>query len=57
MGYNKLQRKMTAMVYSKKRLNEMAVNAYRNYSEVRDVLNFDNKIKKMTRIDYKKSRK
>lgn len=46
MGYNKWQRKMTAMVYSKRQLNKMAVNTYRNYSEVRDILNFDKGISK-----------
>ncbi len=51
MGYNKLQRKMTALIYSKKRLNQVAVNTYRNYAEVRDTLNMNGTSEKRKKQD------
>lgn len=43
MGYNKLQRKITAYVYGRKRINNMAVSVYKNYSEIKYILNKGNK--------------
>lgn len=45
MGYNKLQRKITAYVYGKKKINNMAVATYKNYTEIRDILNSTDKKK------------
>ncbi len=45
MGYNKLQRKLTAYVYGKRKINKMAVATYKNYTEIRDILNRNDKKK------------
>ncbi|MGN0394103.1 MAG: hypothetical protein ACI4EF_01970 [Coprococcus sp.] len=46
MGYNKLQRKITAYIYGKRKINNVAVNTYKNYTEVKKVLNSIDGIKK-----------
>lgn len=39
MGYNKMQRKLTAFVYSKRRLNQSAIKTYDHFTEVINILN------------------
>lgn len=46
MGYNKFQRKITAYIYGKKKINKMAVNTYKNFTEVEKILNSTGKKKK-----------
>lgn len=41
MAYSKMQKKLTAMVYSKKKLNKAAVKAYNNFKEIEKTLNKD----------------
>jgi hypothetical protein len=39
MANGKMRRKLTALVYSKRKLNKGMVTAYKGYQEVKDVLN------------------
>ncbi len=48
MGYNKIQRRITAYVYGKRRFNRSCVRLYKSCDEVKNVLNCEKIPGKMT---------